>query len=257
MPAESITRSMGGNMLIRRHALKTAAPLILSAFASTVATQGAGQAAVVDVGQLIREGDVVGLRRMLTTQPALVKYTGFLLTNSIGWTLLHVAVSDARKNAVEICSVIIKNGADVNAKEGEGNTPLHLAVFRTGRKDLSAEAYEGIIQLLLGSKADVRARNHYGVTPLHFAVIQGADQHAIELLLAAKPDVNAKVANADAWTPLHGAVAAGRIDLLEILISHGADLRAKDGKGKTPLDVAEQAANPNPEIIKILRERRP
>lgn len=246
-------------MFIHRHALETAVLLIVLAFASMVAGQGAGPSpeAVVEVGRLIDEGDVAGLSRILKTQPALVKYTGFLLTNSLGWTALHVAVSSAKKNAVEICSVIIQNGADVNAKEGEGNTPLHLAVLRTGREELSKEAYEGIIELLLGSKADVRARNRFGVTPLHFAVIQGADQDGVELLLAAKPDVNAKVANNDAWTPLHGAVSAGRLDLVGILIKHGADLRAKDGHGKTPLDVAERTANPNPEIIKILRQRTP
>jgi hypothetical protein len=51
-------------------------------------------------------------------------------------------------------------------------------------------------------------------------------------------------------TPLHAASAKGRLDCAEMLIEAGANVHAKNGQGKKPLDVASAA---NPAIGALLR----
>lgn len=45
------------------------------------------------------------------------------------------------------------------------------------------------------------------------------------------------------WTPLHYATAGGRTQVCEILAMEGADLYAKNGRGRTPEEVAHQRGN--------------
>jgi ankyrin repeat protein len=60
----------------------------------------------------------------------------------------------------KIAKLLIERGADVTAKNGKGNTALHLAC-QYGNDDL--------VQLLVDAKADVNCSNNDGVLPLMFA----------------------------------------------------------------------------------------
>merc|ERR1712173_442908 len=51
-------------------------------------------------------------------------------------------------------------GADANAKDDDGNTPLHLLVIH---------AHVDKLKVLIDNGADVNAQNKYGDTPLHIA----------------------------------------------------------------------------------------
>jgi hypothetical protein len=57
----------------------------------------------------------------------------------------------------EVALVLIKGGADVNARTGDGSTALHTAAF-FGRTE--------IVEALLKAGADVTIRNNYGATAL-------------------------------------------------------------------------------------------
>ena len=94
-----------------------------------------------------------------------------------GWTPLQEA---AQREIKGIAQVLLKAGADVNAKGTYGFTPLHMAVSRKQRE---------VTELLLANHADPNAKDNEGHTPLHLAV-QSGEREMAELLLANKADPN-------------------------------------------------------------------
>ena len=81
--------------------------------------------------------------------------------NGIGDTPLHPAVRNER---AELITLLLQRGADADAKGGGGDTPLHLAARRT---DTVGNA--GLIAFLLGKGADPNTRNDSGWRPLDLA----------------------------------------------------------------------------------------
>jgi ankyrin repeat protein len=187
----------------------------------------------------IERNDVNGLRRLLKEEPSLVRRTEAGVLPTWRWTLLHSAT--AAPASLELVAALIDAGAEINVKDNEGNTPLHFAVKRINREKFPTRDYEGIIRLLLEKKADVHIVNAGGATPLHTAAAFRADPSAVEMLIQAGADVNLKTFAAyDGWTPLHGAAARNSAGIVAVLLKHGADLTARDGKGLTALEVAER-----------------
>jgi ankyrin repeat protein len=70
---------------------------------------------------------------------------------------------------------LLAKGAEVNARNAHGWTPLHVA---------AAGGDPAVIALLLQHGADVHARSHIGTTPLDNATTRGGRQAVIDLLLA-------------------------------------------------------------------------
>jgi ankyrin repeat protein len=136
----------------------------------------------------------------------------------------------------------IRAGADVNAGQGDGTTPLHWAVYK-----VDAE----LVALLLerGAKADVL--NRYGSSPLGEAV-KIANAKLVKMLLDAGANVESP--NQDGQTALMLAARAGALDVAKLLVEGGADVNAKEGwRGQTAL---MWAADGNfPDIAQLLIER--
>ncbi len=105
----------------------------------------------------------------------------------------------------------LADGADVDARDHDGDTPLHLAANRAGA---------AVIAALVAAGADPDARSAAGHTPLFYAVDEG-NLPAVEALLAAGADVNARDRDGD--TPLDRALDTGRSAI-------AAALRAKGGR---------------------------
>lgn len=74
-------------------------------------------------------------------------------TDKFGNTPLHFAI---RHKHQQVASVLIKNGANINAAGELGNTPLHLSVY-TNQNDVTT--------LLNKSNANAEIHNKYGLLP--------------------------------------------------------------------------------------------
>ena len=72
-----------------------------------------------------------------------------------GQTVLHRAALTPKGETLELMKYLILKGADVNAKDSNGNTPLFIA-YAVNNNDA--------VNLLIASGADVSIKNNFGVT---------------------------------------------------------------------------------------------
>ncbi len=168
-------------------------------------------------------------------------------------TPLHYDVSLPYANKGITTSILLENGADVNAKNAKGRTSIEFP-----------RASKEVRKLLVknGADPDTIVYNSSGWTPLFFA-IEGKDMEFIELLVNKGANVHAKddlgntvlryaacsdsailkflLENTDIkkdinvkdgiqGTPLYDVCSSGNYENAKILIEHGADVNAKDGR---------------------------
>jgi ankyrin repeat protein len=135
-------------------------------------------------------------------------------------TLAGLIQAGDRHAALEM----IAAGADVNAAQGDGTTPLHWAVYK-----IDADLTRALLER--GAQPDVI--NDYGSSPLAEAV-KVADARLVEMLLDAGSDV--EMPNQEGQTALMLAARAGFLDVAELLVRHGADVNAREKwRGQTAL----------------------
>ena len=140
-----------------------------------------------------------------------------------GYTALHCA---ALKGHVDVAELLIKAGAEKNAKDKFGYTALHCAaVF--GHVDVA--------KLLIAKGADINAKDKYGDTALYCAARNG-HRHVAKLLIENGADVT--IQDLIGETALHGAALFGHVDVAKLLIAKGADINAQRSDGDTALDLA-------------------
>ena len=150
--------------------------------------------------------------------------------------------SEANEADISRC---LREGASVNARDKDGDTPLHKAAISSKNP--------AVITTLLKAGAEVNARTpktEYsgGVTPLHYAAWINNNPAAITALLKAGAEVNAR--GKDGKTPLHYAGSNKNPAVITTLLKAGADVNARDKNGETPLYKAGR--NENPAVITTL-----
>lgn len=136
---------------------------------------------------------------------------------------------------------LLRQGIDVNAREGDGSTALHFAAYSDSVP---------MTDLLIRAGARVDAANDLGATPLHLACNNGSAA-MVDRLLAAKADANAKLQ--DGETVLMACARTGNAAAVKALLVHGADAKAAEPEhNQTALMWA--AAESHPDVVAILLE---
>jgi len=169
-------------------------------------------------------------------------------------TALHDAIVEGDENKA---AMLLKAGADINAHDPQGYTPLNLAIWNgkermvkflldnkaqveDNEKCLSAlhaaiiNRHKSIVELLLNRGADMERRSS-GKTPLSAAANGGQDL-LVKLLLDRGALVDAR--DLSGATPLLDAVIRGHEKIVILLLQRGAKADAKDTNGRTPIKLA-------------------
>jgi uncharacterized protein len=186
-------------------------PILRLAIVAQIALLCCTPAFCGEIHDAAEAGNLAKVTALLKDHPELVSSEN---NANWGYTPLHMAAENGNKDMAEL---LMKNRADINARDRKGWTALHVAA-RNGRKDVA--------ELLLANNAAVNARDNLatpfgmigGNTPLHFAALNGHKAIA-ELLLSHKADINAK--DNDGKTPMKLAAEKGKTDMVELLRQHG------------------------------------
>ena len=127
---------------------------------------------------------------------------------------------------------LIKEKADVNLADHNGDTPLSLAFPENLDLDLD------IIKCLVEGKADVDYEDRNGDTPLSLAVVSRNLDVVKCLVEEGKADINQED---DYGTPFQQAVKIGRytddLSIFRYLVEAKADINKFDDCGRTPLNI--------------------
>lgn len=136
-------------------------------------------------------------------------------------TALHIAVESGNFRAIQM---LLQAGAQVNVTDLSFSTPLHLAAYL---------GYEEIVQILLLHGADMYKQDNTGRNSFHLAVSTG-NIRLIQHFLTANDESEQNiihVPDAQNWTPLMCACASNHSAVCSFLLSHRADINARNNQG--------------------------
>ncbi|XP_070565862.1 uncharacterized protein [Ptychodera flava] len=185
----------------------------------------------------------------------------------------------SEQNFIRLVKSLLQSGGDINAKDRDGNIPLHIATQNNWKdavtylldKEADIESFDKnamtpfhvaalldhveIQEYFVEKGGDVNKTDLDGLSPLHFAVSGQDCVGSVSLLVDAKADTNLK--DKKGKTPLHMAVGNNTrkaTDIVNILCDGGANVNAKDKQMKeTPLHIA--ARNNNVKVAAFLIDR--
>ncbi len=137
------------------------------------------------------------------------------------------------RNHAEVANLLIQAGSNVNTQDAVQNSPLLLA---------GASGYLEILRMTLAADPDFTVYNRYGGTALIPACERGHVEVVRELL---KTTIDVNHVNRLGWTALLEAIILGdggprHQTIVRLLAAAGADLNLADSDGVTPLRHARQ-----------------
>jgi ankyrin repeat protein len=153
------------------------------------------------------------------------------------------------KGEVDVAMILVNAGADLNARDRDGATPMDKAVRADHAKVVAMLLAKGaqrpalheailhsqaeLVRVLLDGGVDPNRLGPEGSTPLNDACLKG-ERDIVSLLIAHGAKVG--IRNESGATPLHDAALGGNPEVVKILLDHGADINARDEEsGASPL----------------------
>ena len=134
-------------------------------------------------------------------------------------------------------SAVLKHGADVNKRDKNNQTPLHIAI-RRNRFRLAG------ILLEHGADANADSEHNKVIAPLHMLLESQFHREGYVLghaLLFIKHGAKVNRRDQDNETPLHRTIRRNWFTLADMLLEHGADPVAENNEGQTPLHILFQS----------------
>ena len=145
-------------------------------------------------------------------------------------TPLHKAMRS--NNPTAMLAPLVAAGAEMNARDDFGNTPLH---WGTEQDDPT------LIKALIAAGTNPKVRDKWGITPLASAAYYG-NPSVVIALLDAGADPNAR--DVRGATPLHQVAKYNRNPAVIVaLLDAGSDPALRDADGATPLHYAALDGN--------------
>ena len=109
-------------------------------------------------------------------------------------------------NKLALVKRLHSDGANVNCRNDEGRSPLHLSIY---------SEWDPISRYLIASGADLDAKGKFGGTPVHMAAFKG-NIGIVRLMVKKGADVRSKDSNGN--IPLHLAAMYGWPDIIEVFL---------------------------------------
>ncbi|GAB5355518.1 hypothetical protein AAMO2058_000212400 [Amorphochlora amoebiformis] len=148
----------------------------------------------------------------------------------------------AREGEFKEAESLLEGGADVNVKNNEGLTPLHLAIVSNRQE---------VVQLLLNYRANPAFKDAQGDTSLHLAMQKGTPGILQDLCKAKDSDVD--VPNHNGVLPLEIAVVKGDLKSVQTLIAAKADPTKTSKERKVSIAwLAFITENRKPQLLDLL-----
>eukprot|EP00934_Nitzschia_sp_Nitz4_P003723 Nitzschia sp. Nitz4//scaffold33_size148984//463//2508//NITZ4_002907-RA/size148984-snap-gene-0.0-mRNA-1//1//CDS//3329548364//3713//frame0 len=176
-------------------------------------------------------GNQIAMEEILRARPKFVNFRDYDRR-----TALHVAASEGH---LDICKFLVSRGARVNRSDRWGGSPLD---------DAHRHRHQAVIEYLRSLGASSGTTNN--LTNFITAAADG-DLNEV-LLLLSLGDFKVDEGDYDKRTALHLAAGEGHADIVELLISKGANVNAADRWGSLPLDDAQRAKKNT--CVKLLQE---
>ncbi|STX28316.1 Ankyrin repeat protein [Legionella beliardensis] len=199
-----------------------------------------------------------------------LKQLGLINTpDTQGFVSLHIA---AYAGQAQIVEDLVVQGANINQTTPSRETPLYIAAYH---------GCAGVVRVLARLGADLNLRNNKGASPLYAAAQRGwinvakalieLGADVDEIYMSSTPDklptllaplhiavyeghaemvetlitlgANINLSNEQGFTPLHLAANGGRIEIINTLIARGVDVNQKGVGHETPLYLAARAGH--------------
>lgn len=142
--------------------------------------------------------------------------------NKEGVTPLEIAV---QKNNVNLANYLTLNGANIHTQDTKGNSPLSLALNST------PQMLEAVVH-----SSNSCTQDSDGNTPLHIALLTDVPLSKIQYIISLTKDVN--IRNKDGNSPLFITVLKNRQKVGEMLLAKNADIFSANTNNNSPLRLA-------------------